>query len=239
MLRIAVCEDLVQDAKRMERLLRHAMESYPFPAVIQIFSCGEDFLAALESGEKFDLCLLDVFLGGIDGVQAARRATALRPDLLVAFITTSRDFAAEAFDLDAVYYLIKPVTEENLSTLLQRYFRRRGKPSPTLNIQTSARLYAFPLRQVLKIQSSNKGVEIYLQGQLEPQRIPLPLVRVEEQLDPNLFLKISRGLIVPMNAIVRMDKETCFLKDGSSALLSRRERKEIHRRYNDFLFRSL
>ncbi len=122
---------------------------------------------------------------------------------------------------------------------MQRYFRRRGKPSPTLNIQTSARLYAFPLRQVLKIQSSNKGVEIYLQGQLEPQRIPLPLVRVEEQLDPNLFLKISRGLIVPMNAIVRMDKETCFLKDGTSALLSRRERKEIHRRYNDFLFRSL
>lgn len=64
-------------------------------------------------------------------------------------------------------------------------------------------------------------------GSPSPSASPLSFVRVEEQLDEERFLRISRGFIVQMDAILRLDGDVCLLKDGTSALISRRERKEI------------
>lgn len=97
----------------------------------------------------------------------------------------------EAFDLDAVYYLVKPVTEEKLRTLVERFLRRQKKPVTKLTITTPVKDYVFPLQRVVKIQSNNKGVDIYLHGEPQPQRIPLSFVRVEEQLDEERSLSIS------------------------------------------------
>ena len=160
-------------------------------------------------------------------MDAARRVKELAPSIQVAFTTSSREFAVEAFDLDAVYYLVKPVTEEKLRTLVERFLRRQKKPVTKLTITTPVKDYVFPLQRVVKIQSNNKGVDIYLHGEPQPQRIPLSFVRVEEQLDEERFLRISRGFIVQMDAILRLDGDVCLLKDGTSALISRRERKEI------------
>lgn len=234
MLQIAICEDLEEEANGLSASLEALLDKRQLPHVISLFSSGEELIAALECGLQFDLCLLDIYLAGLNGVDAARRVKELAPSIQVAFTTSSREFAVETFDLDAVYYLVKPVTEEKLRTLVERFLRRQKKPVTKLTITTPVKDYVFPLQRVVKIQSNNKGVDIYLHG--EPQRIPLSFVRVEEQLDEERFLRISRGFIVQMDAILRLDGDVCLLKDGTSALISRRERKEIRRRYNDYLF---
>ena len=95
------------------------------------------------------------------------------------------------------------------------------------------------MHRITRIQSSNKGVDIYLQGRSSPQWADVSFSHVEELLDGEYFLKISRGLLVQMNYILCMEQNVCRFRDGTSSLISRREKKEIRRKYNDFLFRSM
>lgn len=176
MLQIATCEDLEEEANGLSASLEVLLDKRQLPHVISLFSSGEELIAALEGGLQFDLCLLDIYLAGLNGVDAARRVKELAPSIQVAFTTSSREFAVETFDLDAVYYLVKPVTEEKLRTLVERFLRRQKKPVTKLTITTPVKDYVFPLQRVVKIQSNNKGVDIYLHGEPQPQRIP-PLLR--------------------------------------------------------------
>ena len=110
MLQIATCEDLEEEANGLSASLEALLDKQQLPHVISLFSSGEELIAALEGGLQFDLCLLDIYLAGLNGVDAARRVKELAPSIQVAFTTSSREFAVETFDLDAVYYLVKPVT---------------------------------------------------------------------------------------------------------------------------------
>lgn len=125
-------------------------------------------------------------------------------------------------------YLLKPVSKQDLNELFHRFFERTLRPLEILEINTGTKIYTFPLNCVQKIQSNNKGVDIYL------QHIPIPFIRVEEQIDSRSFLRISRGLLVSNSYIRHIDKNVCYFSDGTSALISRREKNTVRKKYNDW-----
>ena len=83
------------------------------------FPSGEDFLATFEK-EKFDLILLDIYMGGMNGAEAAYEIRKRDADVLLVFCTSSNEFASESFEVGARYYLRKPVTAEGIATMLHR-----------------------------------------------------------------------------------------------------------------------
>ena len=237
MLRIALCEDQIEDAFQLRKALEAVQKQLSFEARIESFRRGEDLLASIRNGEEYQLLLLDIFMDQLNGIQTAQRAKELLPSLQVAFLSSSREFAPEAFELNAIHYLIKPVQEAGVRELFDRFFERSRLPVKTVEICSDSKTYTFPLHLVQKIQSRNKGIEVYLKGVKQPQRIPISFIRVEQQLDPQQFLRISRGLLVQMDYISYIDKDVCRFQDGPEALISRRERTEIRKKYNDYLFR--
>lgn len=96
-----------------------------------------------------------------------------------------------------------------------------------------------PMQRINKVQSANRGVDIYLEQETQPLFFAATFASTEEKLDPRQFLRLSRGLIVNMAFILSLDGDTCRLKDGTEVLISRREKAEVRRRYNDFMFRKL
>ncbi len=236
MLRIAVCEDNMADTAVLSSEIDTITKELHLRIQTDYFLKGETLIHEIKSGTSYDLLLLDIYLNGQDGIDTAQSARALLPEVQIAFLTSSREFALDAFDLDALHYLLKPVSKQNLKELFQRFFDRTNRPKEVLEIQTSSKVYTFPLLRVQKIQSSNKGVDIYLQDVPDPQRVPIPFIRVEEQLTTQLFLRISRGLLVHIGYIRCIDKNICYFRDGTSALISRREKNEVRKKYNDYLF---
>lgn len=236
MLRIAICEDRIEDAFLLRKTLETVQQQLDFEASVELFQRGEDLLIAIQTGQLYHLLLMDIFMDQLDGIQTAKRAKEILPSLQVAFLSSSREFAPEAFELNAIHYLIKPVETDRLRELFERFFERIKIPVKTVEIKTESKTYTFPLHHIQKIQSRNKGIEVYLKGMNQPQRIAIPFIHAEEQLDPQQFLRISRGLLVQMEYISYIDKDVCHFQDGTQALISRRERTEIRKRYNDYLF---
>lgn len=235
---IALCEDQIKDMEEIKIVLRNTTARMQLDVNTDFFHSGEELIRAIENGHHYSLLLLDIFLGGINGIQTAYKIRFLMPEVHIAFMTVSHEHAVDAFDLNAVHYMIKPIAERQMRECLERFLTREGLPIKALTIKSDSKTYTFMLSNVQKIQSRNKGIDVYLQNGKKTCHIPISFKRAEEQLDPRLFLKISRGLIVQMPHILCIERETCRLRDGTEAIISRRERAAIRKKYNDYLFRS-
>ncbi|WP_317890715.1 response regulator [Paenibacillus arenilitoris] len=82
---------------------------------------------ALTSPEPIDLAFLDIEMQGMNGVELARRLREARPEIQVAFLTAYEEYARDAFDVEALDYLLKPIVEGDLARTLQRFEKRFGR----------------------------------------------------------------------------------------------------------------
>ncbi|MCI8294557.1 MAG: response regulator transcription factor [Lachnospiraceae bacterium] len=235
-LKIAVCEDSFPDMDLLKKMVPDALTRLNLHMETDYFYSGEDLVGAVTGGTSYALLLLDIYMHALDGIQTAHRIRGLQPDVQIAFLTSSQGSMLEAFDLNALHYLVKPVSMEKLEECLDRFCDRIRIPRQTLEIRSATKTYTFPLILVQKIMSCNKGIDVYIQGAVQPQHIPISFTKAEEQLDPARFLRLSRGIMVQLSFILCINRDICRLKDGTEILISRRDKTAIRKKYYDHLF---
>ena len=107
-MRIAVLDDDLDEVFKLHEMIFHISGNYR----VDRFTEGKDLLKEVESGAVYDLLFCDVYMKGENGIEIAKQMKTLCPQTPVAFITSSREHAVDAFSVDAVHYLVKPVTQE-------------------------------------------------------------------------------------------------------------------------------
>lgn len=110
------------------KYLKMLCEQIPELEIVKAFNSPETFLNELSSLE-FDLCILDIEMPGIDGLSIAN----LLGNKPVIFTTAYKEYAAEAFDLNAIDYIRKPVTRERLQTAVNKALNRLQQANPPKN----------------------------------------------------------------------------------------------------------
>ena len=237
-MQIAICDDDCRELEAFRAALASASAKLSVSARMCAYPSGEALVQAVEGGERPDLAILDVYMGGMSGIDAARRLREALPGLPLAFLTVSRDFAVDAFALEALHYILKPVTPEAAEGLLRRLLSRTAPEPRCLLLADRRNKRRFPLEQLRYLLSADKGVELYLQGRRE--WFPCPFRQAAEQLeDEPDFLRVSRGCIISLNEVLYLGRSGFHLKGGEVLAVSRRERPAVQERYNDYLFRKL
>ena len=112
-----IVEDLETDQRKLADLIRQDSASHEESVDLSFYASGEDFLAHYRP-KSCDGLLLDILLGGMNGIEAARKVRELEPYLPVIFTTSERDYAVESFDVKPTDYLVKPLQDENVSRFL-------------------------------------------------------------------------------------------------------------------------
>ncbi|WP_090446318.1 LytR/AlgR family response regulator transcription factor [Natronincola peptidivorans] len=84
------------------------------------FNSAVDLIAAMESGQRYELILLDILMPLITGMDAAKEIRQFNQDIKIIFLTSSTEFAVEAYSVGAYYYAIKPIWKEKLFILLDK-----------------------------------------------------------------------------------------------------------------------
>lgn len=117
MIKIAIIEDNLDEQQRLLHHLERYAKEHHEPFQFFLYNNAVDFLSAEES---FDIAFLDIMLPNLTGMQAAMRMRKYNSRTIIIFVTTIAKFALKSYEVDALDYVIKPVTYERLTLKLQK-----------------------------------------------------------------------------------------------------------------------
>ena len=126
MYQVALCEDEPIFAETQEKVCRAVLEKLNIEYTIDLFSGGAYFLRAFTGAcKRYDLILLDIIMDGVNGMELAQTIRQSDEDCAIVFITSTRDFIAQGYDVNALHYLEKPLDGGKLEQLIDRDYNKR------------------------------------------------------------------------------------------------------------------
>lgn len=179
---------------------------------LQVVGTASDGAAALRLIDALspDLVLLDMTMPELDGLSVARNLTRQERPPAVIFVTAHDHFAVEAFDLDAVDYVLKPVAPERLDRAIERALARRGEPRRAesrwleeLWVPHRSELLRIEVAQVGRIDAERDYVRLHVgsSGNARSYLLLQTIAGLEKRLDPNEFIRIHRSTILRRDRI--------------------------------------
>ncbi len=235
-MRIALVDDELQQLQTLRRLLQEALEKLGIEArCLEEFSSPEAFFRSWQPG-GYDIILLDIYMGKENGVDAARNIRQQDPEVVLAFCTSSNEYAAESYEVGASYYLQKPFSEDKLLAMLRRLDLGRLERSRTIRLPDG---YKCLLRKILYTEYSNHNVIFHMEGS-EPHSVYMNHSEAENLLlHYRFFCCINKGSIVNLTLVKKITGSEFLMADGQLLPISRRRYKEVHDAYNRCRFEQM
>lgn len=232
-MQIAICEDQPADMEVIKNILQNWLEKHEYSFDIRCFASGESML---ESDAPFDIILMDNYLPGLTGVETLKRYLASRKsNPKIVFITTSKEFAVDAFSLHAAHYLMKPLTPEKIDEAMRRCLPAADDSILELPardsrvfIRTDQILYVEVFDKVCHIHTTQDVVEV-----------KIPLWELAERLNQNEFLRVQRSYLIAMKHVQSFHTDRVVMSDGRVIPLSRKNRKALKETYEQYMFQKV
>jgi DNA-binding LytR/AlgR family response regulator len=195
-----------------EPLARRLISSHA--SRIDCLECSGQFRNAIEAlnflrSHQVDLIFLDIQMPEINGLQFIK---ALKNPPPIILTTAFRDFAPEAFDLDAIDYLLKPITFDRMTKAVNKFIERNkdaakgNKPVPQfVNIKSDRQIFKIYLADILYVESLDDYVKVHLPDKAIVTRENISTL--EERLPAEHFVRIHRSFIVNLHKIGSVSAE--------------------------------
>lgn len=211
-------------------------EQLPELEVIKAFNSVDIFLK--ESAKlEFDLCIMDIEMPEMSGLQVA----SLLQDKPVIFVTAYKEYAAEAFDLDAVDYVRKPIQKERLQQAVAKAVHRLNNKQPgkqflQLNTDKGKSLIFFD--QLVHVKASaidSRDKTAYLTDGSVLTLKNVSFEKLVQQLPASDFVRINKSELIALKTIQAFSADTVSIKISSSGEMLTLALSEVYRK--DFLLR--
>ena len=225
-MRIAVIDDRPADRDYIAALVSRWAKDRDQIAVSVPFPSAEAFLFAYSEDKDFDILLLDIEMGAINGVELAKTVRAENDVVQMVFITGFPDFIAEGYEVSALHYLMKPVDRDKLFSVLDRAAANLEKAERRLRVTFERRTDYVPFSKILYLEAQKQYVRIVTEG--EEYRMKASLAETAAQLD-EFFFPCQRSFIVNLRHVARILPDRVVLKNGAEVPISRGVAEKIGR----------
>ena len=207
--RIAICDDRQEDREYVRQLTARWAQQRGNQVEMTEFCSAEQFLFSCPQPD-FDLLLLDIEMGEMDGVSLAKQVRRTNELMQIVFITGYSDYITEGYEVAALHYLMKPVKEEKLFAVLDRAVERLHKNTKVLTLETAEEMVRVPLYQVSALEVQRNYVTVHAR---QDYTVKKSLSELMEQLDERFF-RVGRSAVVNLNDINRVTRSDIYLTDG-------------------------
>jgi len=198
------------------------------------------FLESLDKTGGCDIALLDICMPEILGTGVAKEIRIRRDKTEIIFLTTSNEYAVDAFALRAAHYLLKPFTQEQFDEAMDRAMAG-------IDDETAKKIAVKPegggvqlvdIGEILYIESQKHILTVYTQtgSCTEGQRSLTRFTEELEKLSPGQFIVPYKGYIVNLCAVRVIEPERIVLRGGKSVPIPKRRYRELQNIYFDYLF---
>ena len=197
-MKVAVCDDDSNDLKRLEEMIREAARREEFDCEIISYESSTRLLNAIQSGEEYHVLMLDVMMETFNGIELAAELRRQQNKVAIVFVSSNRDMALNGYEVAAVRYLMKPVSEEKLrEALLFCYRANMGRQE--IMLPTIKGVRSFSLKDIIYAETWGRGLRITTpQGQEE---VALRISDLETMLPQGQFVLCHRTIIVNLEYV--------------------------------------
>lgn len=244
MYRIAICEDDINYIVFLKKLLLKIEGMDESTVLFYEFLSGEELL--FSTSIDFDLVILDIQMGSMDGYETARKLREIDRNMLLVFCTGKVEPAAEHFRVSPYRYLLKRYTDDEMLQEMKDIVDKmqEQKSYPYIMCKYSAgkeQIRVYP-ESILYIAIRYGGSEVFACGKLKKQfpnetlRTGMSLNAVYETLNESCgFVRAHNSYIINMAYIVGMDVQSVKLSDGTTLTIARSRSKEFQNVFARFM----
>ncbi len=223
MIRIAIVEDETLYAEQLKSYLKRYEEEQGQTFSIRIFSDGDEIVHKYRS--DFDIILMDVEMKFMDGMTAAEEIRRVDTEVVIIFITNMAQYAIRGYAVDALDYVLKPVSYFAFSERLKRAIERmRRRESKCIMVNIKGGTVRLNIANIFYVDS--EGHTLILHTILGNYETTGTMREMEEKLRDMNFCRGNKGYLINLQHVDGV-QDGCALVRGEKLLLSRAKRKEF------------
>lgn len=220
---IAICDDEEKQRVYIKSLVERWLRQTFHHVKIQEYASSEQFLFE-QAYDRTQILFLDIEMEKMDGIALAREIRKHNRQLQIIFVTRYMEYIQEGYDVEALHYLLKPVSQEKIESVLDRAVERLKTADAVLLVESGGEVLRLPLKEIRFIESNQNYNIIHADNDYEVRGT---LSELEAKLD-EAFVRVGRSYLVNLNYVRRIGKTELILNTGEKLLVPRGSYKKLN-----------
>lgn len=219
-MKIAVCDDEKQFIDAVSPLLEEWAREHNIKLSLHFFTNGDDLINAHRS-KCMDLIILDVIMPLLSGIDTAKELRHDDPAVPIIFLTSSKEFAVDSYEVNAFYYLMKPVARKKLFLVMDDFLKTIQSQKNTFTAHTASGFCKIVIDDIDYLEAQNKQVLVHMADgraiEIREQFSACENVLVAD----NGFFRCHRSYIVNLNHVEQFTKTEVRTSQNTTIPISR------------------
>ena len=234
-MKIAYCDDEKIQGEYLKNAIAQWDNPNKIPCELTIYGSAEEMLFENPDSFPFDIIILDIELDRMNGIELARIIREVDKHVLIAFLSNSREYVFQGYEVQAVRYFVKPLSGEQLfpvldlvsQTSVQKQYIIIGSAGEKVKLDFDNIIYVEALGHYIHIYTEKANFEVKMN-----------MNEIAEKLK-GCFIPTHRSYLANLHHIERITKTECFLKGGYTIPVSRSAYKQVNQEFIDFYKRGV
>lgn len=240
-MRIAICDDNLKELENTKKLISSYYNKIQISIDIICFDNPANLLKYIniENSNNIDVYFLDVIMQ-INGIETARKIREMSPNSIIIFTTSSTEYAVDAFSVKAYHYLIKPINEEQINSVLDDLAENLNyRTKNTFNIKTSkGNIVSIEINQISYIEAIDRRMSFNLIDGTTFESTALRTKFIESipfKYTNYNFIVCHSSFIVNMNHVKGIEDGVFVMKTNQIVPIARRNFNSVKKEYIKYL----
>ena len=225
-MKIVICDDSIEDLIKIEKLLRKYMGSYTNTEIeVEKYSNPSQLYNKICGKELADIYILDMLMDEKSGIDIGNRNRKADSKNVIIYVTSSDEFALDAYRVQAARYLLKPIKEEEFFEALDYALASTEiKNGPLYLVKTKGGFVSIPYSKIEYIENASRVLDIHL---TDGENIKSIFIRksfdteIEELLNDKSFLQVHKSFVINLKHVKRLTMNNVVMESGKSIPVSK------------------
>ena len=226
--RVAIVDDSNIDAEYVQSILESWAQDRRAGVQAQRFASAENFLFHYAEDKEWDILLLDIEMGAMDGISLAKRIRQDNETVQIVFVTGFGDYISEGYEVSALHYLMKPVKQDKLFAVLDRAVAAIQKTERVVLLPVDGEMLRLSVGQIEYVEAFSHAVAVTTEA--DTIQVKMPISEIEKLLGEG-FVRCHRSYLVGLKHIARLSRTEVILDSGKILPLSRSAAASVHKAF--------
>ena len=229
-LQIAIVDDSQQDRLHIAELTETILCETHITHSMDLYTDGASLLEGLRSGRKYNLLLLDVVMGELDGIALARALRDQGSQTMIVFISSSQEMACQGYKVNALRYVVKPLDAEDLKEALL-YCHREWQTKKEILLPTENGHHRISFADIQFVEAYDRGTRFVLSGETVYSSVKFS--EALTLLPQSGFIHCHRAFLANAANVKRIRPNEFVMRSGDLVPISKHRYAEVSRRFFD------